>query len=112
MFVKQSPRAQEARAEDKSTSPQGIFQAVKTNSAERPVMGMLLSLVMSLQSHLYLRLCACGSQIRPPVVSCRCDRAFGVGLKLSVARVSHLGKGPHSRHILEANGTFLIATSI
>jgi hypothetical protein len=44
VFVKQSPRAQEARAEDKSTSPQGIFQAVKTNSAERPVMGMLLSI--------------------------------------------------------------------
>jgi hypothetical protein len=67
VFVKQSPRAQEARAEDKSTSPQGIFQAVKTNSAERPVIGMLLSLVMSLQSHLYLRLWACGSQVRFPL---------------------------------------------
>jgi hypothetical protein len=49
---------------------------------------------------LYLRLWACGSQIRPPVVSCRWDRAFGVGLNLSVARVSHLGKEPHSRPVL------------
>ena len=107
MFVTQSPRAQEARPEDKSISPQGIFHAVKMNSAERPVMGMLLSLFTCLQGHLCLRLWACGSLIRPPVVGCRWDLAFGVGLNLSVARVSHLGKGSHSRHILETDGTSL-----